>query len=897
MTPRLLPLRRLTCGAAALALGAALTPALTAPALAAPLLPPGDLQISEVYGGGGNSGATYTHDFVELRNTSDAAISLDGWSLQYASKTGAFSAGNTLKLSGSVPAGGTFLVQLAQGNGGTEALPTPDLTGSLALAGTGGVVALSNASGALTCQFETCAGEKAVVDLLGWGGAATYAGTAPAAATTNATSASRTAETGDNAADFTAGAPTPQPSGSETDPTDPTDPTEPTDPVEPGAVVPIAEIQGTGAASPLAGTTVTTEGVVTAVYATGGLNGFVIQTGGTGGDIDPATAEASQGLFVHSPATVGDVEIGQGVKVTGQVSEYYDATQISVAAGGLTTPDAELAPVEPAVLTGGFPTDPEQRERLESMLILPAEGDLTVTDVYETNKYGEVGLAIGDQAYRQPAETLRPGAEATALYQQQLEDMILLDDGKTTNFSTATDVPMSYLSTEEPVRVGAGVGFEEPVVLSYSFDAWRLQPTTPWESSATDGISFEDTRQATPDEVGGDLQVGTFNVLNYFTTLGEDTPGCEPYTDRAGEGTSVRGGCDPRGAWGQDDLDRQQSKIVDAISTSGLDVVGLMEIENSARLGEEADEATATLVAALNEEDGAGTWAYVPTAAAYEAAGSDAGQDVIASALIYKPAAAAPQGDAVVLAGDPAFSNAREPLGQVFAPVGQDSKGRAVQGEPFFFAVNHFKSKGSKDAADASLPADPVQGNSRTSRLAQANALNAWVQEQQEALGVEDVLLGGDFNAYTQEDPLQVFYEAGYTDLGSTFDEDGWSYSFDGMTGSLDHVLANDSARERITGATDWSINGAESPLALYSRANTNVTELYQEGPFASSDHNPMITGLDAEFAPASGGGNGNGNGNGHGKGRDNDNKGPGKNNGTPGGSNSGIGKGKGRQG
>src|SRR5690606_1682719 len=256
--------------------------------------------------------------------------------------------------------------------------------------------------------------------------------------------------------------------------------------------------------------------------------------------------------------------------------------------------------------------------------------------------------------------------------------------------------PMSWLTTEEPVRVGATPSFTEPVVVAYSFDQWRLNTTTPWESASTDGVDFENTRQDTPDPVGGDLQVSTFNVLNYFTTLGEDTPGCEPYTDIDGNGTTVRGGCDLRGAWGADDLERQQSKIVDAISGTGADVVGLTEIENSARLGEDADEATATLVAALNEKDGAGTWDFVPTGDAYAAQGLDGGQDAITNAIIYRPDAVAPQGETQILAGHDAFDNAREPIGQVFVPVrgdGVDGGGEQVEGEPFFFTINHFKSK------------------------------------------------------------------------------------------------------------------------------------------------------------------------------------------------------------
>ena len=99
-------------------------------------------------------------------------------------------------------------------------------------------------------------------------------------------------------------------------------------------------------------------------------------------------------------------------------------------------------------------------------------------------------------------------------------------------------------------------------------------------------------------------------MLNYFTTLGDANDdnvgdgGCTAFRDRDGDGNSVNSGCDQRGAWDPDDLGRQQEKIVSAINALDADVVGLMEIENSAALGETADEATQTLVAALNADAG-----------------------------------------------------------------------------------------------------------------------------------------------------------------------------------------------------------------------------------------------------------------------------------------------------
>lgn len=145
-----------------------------------------DVVISEVYGGGGNSGATLRNDFIELYNRSAAAVPLTGWSVQYASSTGTTWA--TTPLSGSIAAGGHYLVQQAQGTGGTSALPAPDATGTIAMSGTSGKVALVDNSSALTCgaNCDTAAGVR---DFVGYGTANDFEGSAPAAALTNTTSA------------------------------------------------------------------------------------------------------------------------------------------------------------------------------------------------------------------------------------------------------------------------------------------------------------------------------------------------------------------------------------------------------------------------------------------------------------------------------------------------------------------------------------------------------------------------------------------------------------------------------------------------------------------------------------------------------------------------------------
>jgi beta-lactamase superfamily II metal-dependent hydrolase len=164
--------------------------------------------ISQVYGGGGNAGSTYKSDYIELHNAGTASQDLTGWSVQYASATGS-SWTNRTNLSGSIPAGGYFLVQEYTGSGGgLQSLPTPDVTGSINMSATAGKVALVASTTSLS---GTCPTDATIQDLVGYGSTAScYEGTGRAPGLSDANSNFRKTsgcqDTNDNSADFTAGA-------------------------------------------------------------------------------------------------------------------------------------------------------------------------------------------------------------------------------------------------------------------------------------------------------------------------------------------------------------------------------------------------------------------------------------------------------------------------------------------------------------------------------------------------------------------------------------------------------------------------------------------------------------------------------------------------------------------
>ena len=209
---------------AALALVLGIT--ITSASLLAPREADAGVVISQVYGGGGNSGATFTNDFIELFNAGSTPQSLAGWSLQYASATGTGNFGITNQLtllpSITIGAGQYFLIQEAAGSGGTTALPTPDVTGSINLSATDGKVALVNGTATLGCNGGStpcsAAAVALIIDLVGYGTANFYEGSGAAPKLSNTTADFRSGggcvDTNNNAADFAAGAPSPRNSAS-----------------------------------------------------------------------------------------------------------------------------------------------------------------------------------------------------------------------------------------------------------------------------------------------------------------------------------------------------------------------------------------------------------------------------------------------------------------------------------------------------------------------------------------------------------------------------------------------------------------------------------------------------------------------------------------------------------
>ena len=547
------------------------------------------------------------------------------------------------------------------------------------------------------------------------------------------------------------------------------------------SVVAIGAVQGSGDATPLAGQSVTVEGVVTGDWQTGGFGGFTLQDAGDG---DAAT---SDGIFVYAPSAA-DVAEGDLVQVTGTAGEHYGMTQVS----GATMLDCGDG-VLPAPLALTLPIGAE--EPFESMLVtLPQT--LSILEYYDYGRYGQV--VVGTERQMQPTAVADPGsAEAAAIASANDANRITVDDGRSAQNPDPAIHPgnLAAFTLVNDFRGGDTItGITG--VLDYRFDTWAIQPT---EAGVYTAVN---EREPAPTIEGATLEVTAFNVLNYFTTLGS------------------------RGAETAAEFERQEAKIVAAITELDSAIVGLLEIENNDGLALE------TLVAALNEAAGMARWAAIDT--------GTLGTDQITTALIYQPALVAPEGAHAVLDSsvDARFdtSKNRPALAQSFRDLATDGI--------VTVAVNHLKSKGSACEGDTG---EPEQGNCNEVRTLAAAALSDWLETNPTGVEADGSIIIGDLNAYDHEDPITTLETAGWTDLLKRFQgEDAYTYVFDGQLGYLDYGLADAEMLPYVVGAAAWHANADETSLVDYTMAFKKPAQdaLFAPDPYRASDHDAVVIGI-----------------------------------------------------
>ncbi len=640
----------------------------------------------------------------------------------------------------------------------------------------------------------------------------------------------------------------------------------------------IGEVQSTISASPYDGISdITVEAIVTFVTD----DGFYL-TEQTADWVNFGTA--SQGIYVYTgggyPVAIGDV-----VTVTGTVDEYFGETQLT----DVTNVSFGTPTMFTPIVTVELGPDAVNWEAYEGMYVAvrSATSDpLTITANFNLDRFGEISISAGTPI--QPTQLYDAGSpEAEAAMAANANNSLLLSDGLSTqNPDEFIYIPNTgpgdngngYLDTGDDMDNSTaprlGTEINEPVngVMTYAFGSYAL--VVDGQLSLDEGSN---PRPETPADVGGTLQVASVNVLNYFTSF---TGGAGP------------NGAEVRGADNAEEFARQTDGLTAEILGTGAEVVALQELENNGfgstsaivTLTDELDAASGgtTNYQAVNPYDyitdpsGGAGWIgtdAITTGIIYDA---NAVTLVHAEVLVYEEASNAVTN---AIAGDLAtyigrswddFDRNRPTVAATFIDE--------ASGEEFTITSSHFKSKGDSglqalaDAAEswlASNPSDPDfaavdallqdlyadpnfdqgdgQGFWNQVRADAAVELADWIQNDYDGTGTTRVVYLGDMNSYAEEDAVQYLDdEAGLTDLIDSFigQDQAYSYVFDGQAGTLDQALADDAMVPFVTGVTEWHINADEADLFNYD-TSFNDPAFDLSGPYAASDHDPVIVGLD----------------------------------------------------
>ncbi len=706
-----------------------------------------DVTVSQVYGGGGNTGAPYNHDFIELYNHGTAAVTVTGWTVQYASATG--SSWSTTALSGSIAPGHHYLVQESAGTVGA-ALPTPDASGTIAMSATAGKVALVTTTTALTCSTG-CATASGVHDFVGYGTTASSAEGSPTGNLSNTTAALRNgagaADTDHNSTDFTVGAALPRNSS---------------------GGLRIHDIQGAAHISPLNGQAVTgIPGIVTAVTTTG----FFMQ------DPTPdANAATSEGIFVFTSTAPGR-SVGDSVTVSGTVGEFRSggSTSANLTTTEIDTPTVTLVttgvalPAATLVGTGG---------RVPPAAVIDSgttSGNAETSGTFDPTAHG--------LDFWESLEDMRVQLTNAAVVGPSTSggEFVVVPAGSTTRSARGgiigqqTDMNPervfinNALAPTPTVNVGDTLTGTTVGVLTYNNDNYQLDvTTTPTVSSG--GIAQETTTAQTATQ----LAVATFNVENLAPT--------DPASKFSASGDDRRQqpeGAGPdrgRGSAGQLRRDRQRCR----------------------RLRSDPHE--------TDQRDHGGRWTDVPVSG--DRPGQRRGrwragrQHPAGVPVPHRPGSRfrRPRGRHVhggrlghhgrrqagpeLLPGriDPAntaWNASRKPLAGQFT----------FNGHTVFVIANHF---------DAKLGDDPLMGKfqtpstpSATQRVAQATAVRTFVNQILTVDASADVVVLGDLNDFEYSTAVSTLTSGGaLTDLPATLTvAQRYTYVFEGNSEVLDHIL------------------------------------------------------------------------------------------------------------
>lgn len=545
------------------------------------------------------------------------------------------------------------------------------------------------------------------------------------------------------------------------------------------AQTPICTIQGSGTASAFDGQILTTTGIVTAAFSgTGTIQGFFIEDPTC--DANPAT---SNGLFIYQPGNT--VAVGQRVSVTGEVDEFQGLTEIKnvtnvtlLGAGGVSPTDISL----PLASIGDW-------ERYEGMLLrFPQE--LVVTGNEGWAQYGE--LVLAPSLIMHPTELVDPNDAVSLGTTSTGSSNVAAVTARADLNARSTIIlddgrtstwpsPPPLIGAQGTLRCGSAV-FALVGVLHYAFSEYRVHPVG--------AVPLQHAQRPAVPNVGGNLRIAAFNVRNYFTTLGTS------------------------GASNASELQRQRTKLIAALQQMSADAYVVCELENG-------DPASDDLLAALNAAVGVG----------YGVIDHDAPGSFTRSVIFYRTSALQPI-TATFWINTSTFQRAH--ITQGFLAV--------ASGRRFLLSTMHLRSKLCDNASGANLDQGDGQGCYNAMRRSQVQELVSHWAAIRSSTWIPSQLVMGDFNAYDQEDPVDLMRANGFVDLVTGLIP-SHTYRYLAAFGSIDHAFATPGLANAVINAAPWNINSNEPPVLDYRDANLSF---YQADAFRSSDHDPVLVGLDA---------------------------------------------------
>ena len=425
-----------------------------------------------------------------------------------------------------------------------------------------------------------------------------------------------------------------------------------------------------------------------------------------------------------------------------------------------------------------LPISDEQWEELEGCLV-EINDNLQISDSYQFNKYGQLLLSNGELIQETELfDAQDDSLEIIELTFQQELNSIYIDDLSDLKFPKIDSLYIDPFKVVVGAKCSKIKGFVSQYNKTYKV---RLVNDLTVEQSVPPNLIDLDT----------DLKIMNFNLYNLFNGNGK----------KEGFPTS-------RGAKSYDAYQLQLKKLASAIYAVDPDILAMMELEND---GEDEFSSIQQFCDYLNKHGDR----------QYEIAHTHGviGDYPIKTGIIYDPSVVETKYKAQYH-NHPNFS--RPSLSQRF--MYNDSL-------EFVLFANHFKSKGSRNAKGLDLDQKDGQASYNYKRTLQAKTLLDIIDS---LYFDENIIVLGDFNAYSQEDPIQALQSTNLNRLETV----NHSYVYKGKNGSLDHIFVSDNFKDHIDQVQTWNINSIYPSWINYSY------NLADSSYFRSSDHNPMILGV-----------------------------------------------------